>query len=347
MNSQVTYSTEITPSLMYGQNPAKGGEILMCQGVVLSHTPKQQAEDWERIARDDLKYKLCNIVISFSRNDTERLRQMKDQNKRIAFQKEVIMAWMDEIKKRGTDIRSSPFIIAHHGNTKCDHFHINILMTTFEGKRFGDRFIAWNSQRACAKISEEYGLEACPAALENEHFHQAAIAEGQQESKRRKRQRTDDINKIQDKMRRKQKAAEAKKRRAGYKFIIEQTAKTCTKDNFVAKLKEQGMEFQIDSKGEYSIIVDVDGKQQAYTFKKLGVDMSIIPNLRPAASGSEPKPFAVKRQSEPQQGVKHNGGLKRSPSAPEGGSRDDNREWEVGSSEGYEDAVRRSRGLKM
>lgn len=272
---------------------------------------------------------------------------MKDQEKRIAFQKEVIKAWMEEVKKRGTDISSAPFIIAHHGNTMCDHFHINILMITYEGKRFDDRFIGFNSQRACAKISEEYGLEACPKALENELFHQAAIAGEQQENKRRKRQRTDDINKIQDKMRRKQKAAEAKKRRDGYKFVIEQTAKACTKDNFVAKLKEQGLEFQINSKGEYSIIVDVNGKQQAYTFKKLGVDMSIIPNMRPAASGSEPKPFAVKRQSEPQQSVKRSDGLKRSPSASEGGSRDDNREWEVGSSEGYEDEVRRIRGMKM
>lgn len=92
MNSQITYSQDITPSLIYGQNPAKGGEILMCSGVILHHTPKQQAEDWESISRQDLKHKLCNIVISFSKNDTKKLRQMKDQEKRIAFQKEVIKA---------------------------------------------------------------------------------------------------------------------------------------------------------------------------------------------------------------------------------------------------------------
>lgn len=40
MNSQITYSQDITPSLIYGQNPAKGGEILMCSGVILHHTPK-------------------------------------------------------------------------------------------------------------------------------------------------------------------------------------------------------------------------------------------------------------------------------------------------------------------
>lgn len=173
MIARVTRSSDVHASLTYGQNPEKGGEVFYLNETAERASPKEQADDWLAMA-NPYRTMCYNIVISMSMEDTKKIRNIDNTAKRVAFERSVIEAFLRELNCRGNNVFDCPFVVAHHGNTDCEHFHITVLTTTIDGRRFNDRFIKKNACRSAAKVSEEFGLEAAPRALELERRHQVA-----------------------------------------------------------------------------------------------------------------------------------------------------------------------------
>lgn len=300
MIARVTKSSDVCFSLCYGQNPEKGGEVFYLNETAEYATPQEQAKDWLAMAN---RYKtMCyNIVISISKEDTKGIRNNVDNVAEVLeFERGVIDAFLRELNRRGNNVFDCPFVVAHHGNTDCDHFHITILTTTIDGRRFEDRFLKKNAYRGAAKISEEFGLQAAPRALYWEKQHQEAQArrksraEGktkqetkqERDEKRKKRGYTrveKDPNEMQD---RRQRYERAEKRKKQCKFEIETIAKdkSTTNGNFLKRLADKGISLYFDPYEQclYAEIHDADNdKQRTYSLEhELGVDMSLLERLK-------------------------------------------------------------------
>lgn len=289
MTANVQPSGNIAFSLGYAQNPEKGGEIFLCNWTDETATVAEQIKDWEAMS-NPYRTQCYNIVISFSDNDTEKIRQIEDVNKRVAFERMMIKDFMDELSARGNNVYDCPFIAAHHGNTDNEHFHISILNTTVYGKHFHDSFINKNACRAAAKISEKYGLEAAPKALRNERNHQkaAALKPKEKSEKGNKRTYTRVAKDPSELAYRAERVRLANKRKARCKYLIETIAqdKATNSRNFVQRLLAQGMHLYNDPKeGLYIVIRDEDeDKEFSYLLAKhLGVDLSLLPKIDKSA----------------------------------------------------------------
>lgn len=300
MIAKVGRSSDVCFSLCYGQNPEKGGEVFYLNETAEYATPQEQAKDWLAMA-NPYKTMCYNIVISISKEDTKAIRKNIDNLAEVLeFERNVIDAFLRELNRRGNNVFDCPFVVAHHGNTDCDHFHITILTTTVDGRRFEDKFLKKNAYRGAAKISEEFGLQAAPKALYWEKQHQEAQArrkskvegktkqEAKQErdEKRKKRGYTrveKDPNEMHD---RRQRYERAEKRKKQCKFEIETIAKdkSTTSGNFLKRLADKGISLYFDPHEQclYAEIHDADDdKQRTYSLEhELGVDMSLLERLK-------------------------------------------------------------------
>ena len=300
MIARVTRSANVHASLIYGQNPAKGGEVFLLNETDGRASPKEQADDWLAMA-NPYRTMCYNIVISMSREDTRKIRNIDSLEKRVDFERRVIEAFLRELNLRGNNVFDCPFVVAHHGNTECEHFHISVLTTTVDGRRFNDRFIKKNACRSAAKVSEEYGLEAAPRALTLERRHQ--IAQGRRKSpsakettrakesaestedQRRKRNYTR-VEKDTSQMReRRERIIRAEKRKMQCRYLIESFAKEkgVTADNYQSRLAASGIRLYLDpyEKCLYAEIQDEDeNKLRTYSLEKeLEVDISLVNRL--------------------------------------------------------------------
>lgn len=299
MIARITKSRDIGFSLSYGQNPDKGGEIFYLNETAEYATPEEQAADWLAMA-NPYKTMCYNIVISMSKEDTKKIRNNIDNPKdRIEFERSVIDSFLRELNRRGNNVFDCPFVVAHHGNTDCDHFHITILTTTIDGRRFNDRFLKKNAYRGAAKISEEFGLEAAPRAFYWEKKHQEAQGRRKSESEgktrhearrerdenRRKRGYTrmeKDPNDMQER-RRRYEMAEKRKKQCRYEIEVVAKDKTTTGSNYLKRLSDKGIGLYFDPY-EMCIYAEIhdadDDRQRTYSLdKELGVDMQLLERL--------------------------------------------------------------------
>ena len=183
MNARVGKSSDISHSLGYAQNRDKDGGILLANFTDITASPEEQARDWMATA-NDYKTRCYTIIISFTPTETVMLRSMPDNGRDKI--RTIIQDFLDELSERGNDVTECPYIVARHDNTDNEHFHIVIHTTDMNGKRFCDKFINKNANRAAACIAMKYGLEAPPKAVERETAHQEA--EGQRRKEKAKRQ---------------------------------------------------------------------------------------------------------------------------------------------------------------
>lgn len=285
MIANVQGSSNIAHSLAYGQDPEKGGEVFLANGTDVLAGPERQARDWEAMS-NDYRTKCYNIVISFSDSDSEKIRQIKDVARRVAFEREVIRAFLDAMAEKGNNVHDCPFVAVHHGNTDNEHFHIAVLATTMEGKRLRDKFIKLNATRAAAKVSERYGLEAAPKALRNERAHQAASGKrlpgtGTDGTRRRRvHAHSHDEDTIKSRMRRREAVERAEKRRKSCKYVIEKVGRLSTKDNFVDNLRKGGLDLFHDPRKGLYVVMRENGKEYSYFLtRNLGIDVSLLPAI--------------------------------------------------------------------
>lgn len=294
MNARVGKSSDISHSLDYAQNRDKDGGILLANHTDIAASPEEQARDWTATA-NDYKTLCCTIIISFTPTETVMLRSMPDNGRDKI--RTIIRDFLDELSERGNDVTECPYIVARHDNTDNEHFHIVIHTTDMNGKRFCDKFINKNANRAAACIAMKYGLEAPPKAVERETAHQEA--EGQRRKEKAKRQHKPSASQLEidEKMRRKRAVEEAAKRKSMLKYVIEKAAKkTDSTEAFIAALAEEGITLTRDEKkGICAVMTDPDGKIRKYSLAKdLGVDMTLIPNL-----SIQDKPVVKSQHSSP------------------------------------------------
>lgn len=301
MIARVTRSSDVHASLTYGQNPEKGGEVFFLNETAERASPKEQADDWLAMA-NPYRTMCYNIVISMSKEDTKKIRNIDNTAKRVAFERSVIEAFLRELNCRGNNVFDCPFVVAHHGNTDCEHFHITVLTTTIDGRRFNDRFIKKNACRTAAKVSEEFGLEAAPRALELERRHQVgwghrassakdtmSPSAGMDTVSTRERGRKRDYSRVgkdSDRLReRRERLIWAEKRKKQCRYIIESLAKdkSTTADKYLSQLAANGIRLFFDpyEKCLYAEMQDEDeGKLRTYSLEKeLEVDISLVNRL--------------------------------------------------------------------
>lgn len=314
MIANVSTSSDITFTLAYGQNPEKGGGIILCNYTDERAGAEQQARDWEALS-NPYRNKCYTIVVSFGNKDTEKIRQMPFAERAI-FERKLLMAFLNELSERGNNIYDCPFVVAHHGNTDNEHFHIAILHTTVYGKHFRDSFIKKNACRAAAKVSMDFGLEVPEKAARNERNHQKVKSRRQGKpnpkesvengnTARQGRKRTyNRVSKNPNELRyRAERVRMAENRKKSCKSVIEAVAmdKSTTPSNFVERLLNQGLRLYHDPESGYYVIFHDSKEDKDYTYsleRQLGVDISLLPNLdktaivRPLKSDSEGKSVA-------------------------------------------------------
>ncbi|MDE7420677.1 MAG: relaxase/mobilization nuclease domain-containing protein [Muribaculaceae bacterium] len=354
MNARVGKSSAISYSLSYAQNHEKDGGILFANFTDLSASPDEQAQDWMATA-NNYKTQCYTIIISFTPEETAMLRSMPDNGRDKV--RTIIRDFLDELSQRGNDVSGCPYIVARHDNTDNEHYHIVIRTTDINGKRFCDKFINKNANRAVACIAMKYGLETARKAAEREKAHQEAEGKRRKDSTARQRKPSASQSHIDEKMRRKRAVEEARKRKTKLKYLIEKAAKGAT--NFMGALAADGLTlFNDPKKGLCVRMSDSDGKERSYSLQKdLGIDMSITPpiNITPpvtskvSASKVTASPAMNKpSQSSPLKQKSQSPAVANIKDAPSGSSR--NAEYEIRNGKGTDDPDeewKRRNGYKM
>ena len=316
MIANVSTSSDIAFTLAYEQNPEKGGGIILCNYTDERAGADQQARDWEALS-NPYRNKCYTIVVSFGNKDTEKIRQMPFVE-RAAYERNLLMAFLNELSERGNNVFDCPFVVAHHGNTDNEHFHIAILNTTVAGKHFRDSFIKKNACRAAAKVSMDFGLEVPEKAARNERNHQKAksrkqgkpnpkeSAENEQTVRQNRKRKYNRVSKDPNELRyRAERIRMAENRKRSCKSIIEAVAKdkSTTASNFVERLLSHGLRLCHDPESGYYVIFHDSKEDKDYTYsleRQLGMDLSLLPDLDKA---SITKP--LKSDSEGKRVVKH------------------------------------------
>lgn len=279
MNVIVGKSSDISHTLDYVQNREKDGGILFASFTDLTATPDEQARDWMATA-NSYRAQCYTIIISFTPDETRMLRSMHDNGRDKV--RTIIRDFLDELAARGNDVSECPYVVARHDNTDNEHYHMVIRTTDVNGKRFRDKYLYKNANRAAACIALKYGLEAPRKAAEHEKAHQEAEGKRQKENTGRQHKPSATQSEIDEKMRRKRAVEEAAKRKAKLKYVIEKVAKeSCSEEAFVAALAAESISLCRDAKkGLCAEMTDSEGKIRQYSLAKdLGIDMSLIPDL--------------------------------------------------------------------
>ena len=287
MNARVGKSSDISQSLGYAQNHEKDGGILFANFTDLSASPEEQSQDWMATA-NDYKTQCYTIIISFTPEETTMLRTMPDNGRDKV--RTIIRDYLDELSQRGNDVSECPYIVARHDNTDNEHYHIVIRTTDINGKRFCDKFINKNANRAAACIAMKYGLETARKAAERERAHQEAECKRRKDKTARQHKPSATQSQIDERMRRKRAVEEARKRKVKLKYLIEKAAKEST--DFVETLFADGLTLFTDPKKGLSVkMTDPNGKEYRYGLQKdLGIDMSIIPPVNITPPGTKKTP---------------------------------------------------------
>lgn len=379
MIAKVNLSNRLVDSLVYGVNELKGGEVFLQSGYILDLPPEENARRWERMS-NDYRNKAVHVILSFSDKDTLTLRALPVEE-RIKKEQEMLREFLDVISEKGNNVKDCPFVCFHHGNTDNEHLHLYVLMTTWEGKRLNTSFIGKNADRAAANVSILWNMEGPLKAMHYEWQHmlkQGMITENDMPDQlreyynwpRTKRQHvwSADQNVIDERLRRKQAIEDARKRKKKCAFIINEAAKE-SKDRieFEKKPKEQGLLFSLGSGEGFSVSIYENERMYKYTFRQLNVAPSIVPYFE----GYEPfvprEEWEAKHPRTEKTGRRHDQAHPVKSAAQEGrsrgyasrpmpkprdlangtGSSSDNREYEVGDKEGYEESIRNASKIKM
>lgn len=127
-----------------------------------------------------------------------------------------------------------------------------------------------------ACIAMKYGLETAKKAAEREKAHQDAEDKCRKERTARQHKPSTTQAQIEEKMRRKRAAEEAKERKAKLKYLIEKAAKNAP--DFISVLAADGLIlFNNPKKGLSVKMTDPNGKEFRYGLAKdLGININII-----------------------------------------------------------------------
>ena len=184
-----------------------------------------------------------------------------------------------------------------HINTDCDHYHMIVLTTKFDGSRLDTGFIGKKAAKAAWTASKKNGLHFAEGLEKREKarlkYIQKELGEEKVESVKSGVPLSDkDLEKIKrvtaqnratanraKSDRRAKSIAEATERREGMKNAIIQHAIYCIKKHlslktFVSLLLKDGMAFDEDENGNYIVTANNGKRGVSYKIARLGVDIS-------------------------------------------------------------------------
>ena len=271
----------------------KGGHVIASNGIPQYSSAKTQLNYMLAYCSDKYKVKAINIVLSHSSQDKELLE--KNPEKKDKY----VMDFLQECQDRGIDLDNTPWIMMEHINTDCDHYHMILLTTKFDGSRLDTGFIGKKAAKAAWTASKKNGLHFAEGLEKREKarlkYIQKELGEEKVESVKSGVPLSDkDLEKIKrvtaqnratanraKSDRRAKSIAEATERREGMKNAIIQHAIYCIKKHlslktFVSLLLKDGMAFDEDENGNYIVTANNGKRGVSYKIARLGVDISFI-----------------------------------------------------------------------
>lgn len=354
MNARVGKSSDISHSLQYARNSEKDGEILISNLSDFSATPEEQAADWISTA-NNYKTQCYTIVISFSPDETNYFRSLPDNGREKVST--LIRDFLKELGNRGNDVSECPYIVARHGNTDNEHYHIVIRTTDMFGKRMKDKYINKNACRSASCIALKYGLDVPAKAAERERAHQKAQGTLKKDFKPRQHAPSVTQEQINDKLRRREAVENANRRKAKLRYIIENLALKYPDSPILFKSELEKDNISIsrhDKKGWCATMIDDEGKQRTYSIAKdLGLSLADLPlqheheiptpkfNSKPSASSSPSKSHRAGSSGHP---------LSKVSTTTPGTGTSRNAEYEISESydsDDMEERWKRQNGLKL
>lgn len=118
---------------------------------------KTQLAYMKAYCSDKYEVKAINIVLSHSSKDKKLLEDNPDKKDKY------VTDFLQECQARGIDLENTPWIITEHINTDCDHYHMILLTTKFDGTRLDTGFIGAKMSQSAWAASKKNGLHFAPA----------------------------------------------------------------------------------------------------------------------------------------------------------------------------------------
>ena len=130
----------------------KGGHVIASNGIPQYSSAKTQLAYMKAYCSDKYEVKAINIVLSHSSKDKKLLEDNPDKKDKY------VTDFLQECQDRGIDLDNTPWIMMEHINTDCDHYHMIVLTTKFDGSRLDTGFIGKRAAKAAMAASKKNGL---------------------------------------------------------------------------------------------------------------------------------------------------------------------------------------------
>lgn len=275
----------------------KGGQVIASNGIPQYSSAKTQLAYMKAYCSDKYEVKAINIVLSHSSKDKKLLEDNPDKKDKY------VTDFLQECQARGIDLENTPWIITEHINTDCDHYHMILLTTKFDGTRLDTGFIGAKMSQSAWAASKKNGLHFAPGLdRRNEEwlkFVQDQLGEEKAMAVRSGEELSDeDIEKLKEasskhraetakakKDRRERSKAQLDEWKKKLKEVVEGVAnyfikKDLLMKDFVSLLKENGIFIGKDGKGRYNITAGHHGRNLTYKATRLGIDTSLFETIK-------------------------------------------------------------------
>lgn len=296
MLATVSQTRSLKGSFYYDRalnNVEKNGHVVAANGIPKYFKAETQLGFLQAYCNQKYQVKAYNIVLSHSSEDKELLET--NPNKKLKY----VRDFLSELKKADIDIDNTPWILMEHTNTDCDHYHMIVLTTKFDGTRLADSFIGKKAAKAAYLASKKNDLHYAKGLEEREKARQKHLAGNFGEEVTQSVGLTDaELAKLKqvgkenaaadrkEKLTRQQRSiAEATARRERMKAVIESVAQYALKygdlEYFKSRLlSEEGWMYGEDEKGNYTVTFDNGKRDVSYKLARLGVDTRLIDAIK-------------------------------------------------------------------
>lgn len=149
----------------------KGGHVVACNGIPQYAPAALQLAFLQAYCNQKYQVKAYNIVLSHSSVDKALL------DARPQMKSKYVNDFLTECKKLGMDLDNVPWVIMEHTNTDCDHYHIIVLTSKFDGTRLDTAFIGKKAAKAAYFASKKNNLHYAIGLQKREESRQRHLAE--------------------------------------------------------------------------------------------------------------------------------------------------------------------------
>lgn len=264
----------------------KGGHVVASNGIPQYAPIKTQLAYMQAYCSDRYEVKAINIVLSHSSEDKKLL------DAHLENKDKYVNDFLDGCKKNGIDLDNTPWIMMEHVNTDCDHYHMIILTTKFDGSRLDTGFIGKRAAKAAMTASKVNGLHfaaglerreqarlkhiAKEAGVQNLSTTSIGLSDKDLAKLRKVSEENKDVKRRAD-ARRAKSIEEANARRNWVRDMFEQMARSCSSiEELTTSLQERGIDFAQDEKQNYTASIINGDRRVTYKLARLGADLSLI-----------------------------------------------------------------------